>query len=215
MRCEDSVARVVASPGAGGAPLLLRRARGYAPAPERFPLRLATPTLALGGHLKAAFAYGAGNVAYVSPHFGDLDELSAYEAFVAGVEHFGRLHRVAPQQVVVDMHPDYATTRFAETLGLPTIAVQHHHAHFASAFADAGLHGPAIGVIFDGSGYGGDGTIWGGEILVGDPAAVWRAAHLQTVPQPGGDRAALEPWRMAVAHLVAAGEAYGDMHPDA
>jgi len=210
MRCEDSVVRVIE-----GAPLILRRARGYAPAPERFPLQMATPTLALGGHLKAAFAYGTGDIAFVSPHFGDLDELSAYEAFVAGIEHFGRLHRVTPKQVVCDLHPDYATTRFAETLGLPTIHVQHHHAHFASAFADARLHGPALGVIFDGAGYGGDGTIWGGEILVGDPASVWRAAHLQTVPQPGGDRAAIEPWRMAVAHLAAAGEAYADIHPDA
>jgi hydrogenase maturation protein HypF len=210
MRCEDSVARVI-----DGAPLLLRRARGYAPAPERFPLPIGTPTLALGGHLKSAFAYGTGDVAYVSPHFGDLDELSAYEAFVAAIEHFGRLHRVTPKQVVCDLHPDYATTRLAERLGLPTLSVQHHHAHFASAFADAQLHGPAIGVIMDGAGYGGDGTIWGGEILVGDPSRVWRAAHLQTVGQPGGDRAVLEPWRMAVAHLAAAGEAYSDIHPDA
>lgn len=210
MRCEDSVVR-----GTDAAPLILRRARGYAPAPERFPLRFHTPTLALGGHLKAAFAYGVGDTAFVSPHFGDLDDLSAYEAFVDAIDHFGRLHRIEPKQVVCDLHPDYATTRFAETLGLPTISVQHHHAHFASAFADARLHGPAIGVIFDGAGYGGDGTIWGGEILVGDPAGVFRAAHLEYVAQPGGDRATIEPWRMAVAHLAAAGESYADVHPDA
>jgi hydrogenase maturation protein HypF len=210
MRCDDSVARVI-----DGAPLLLRRARGYAPAGERFPLPIRTPTLALGGHHNAAFAYGSGDVAYVSPHFGDLDDLAAYEAFVAAIDYFGRLHRVTPKQVVCDLHPDYATSRIAERLGLPTISVQHHHAHFASAFADAQLHGPAVGVIFDGGGYGGDGTIWGGEILVGDPAGVWRAAHLQTVAQPGGERAKIEPWRMAVAHLAAAGAPFSDVHADA
>jgi len=210
MRCEDSVVRVI-----DGAPLILRRARGYAPAPERFPLRIQTPTLALGGQLKAAFAFGMGDTAFVSPHFGDLDEITAYEAFVDAIDHLGRLHRIEPKQVVCDLHPDYATTRLAATLGLPTLGVQHHHAHFASAFADARLHGPALGVIFDGGGYGGDGTIWGGEILVGDPAGVFRAAHLEYVSQPGGDRATHEPWRVAVAHLAAAGESYADMHPDA
>jgi hydrogenase maturation protein HypF len=105
--------------------------------------------------------------------------------------------------------------RLAEQLGLPVMAVQHHHAHFASVVADARVRGPAIGVIFDGAGYGGDGTIWGGEILVGDCSSVWRAAHLSLVGQPGGDRAVLEPWRMAVAHLAEAGEPYADVHGDA
>jgi hydrogenase maturation protein HypF len=210
MRCEDSVARVV-----DGAPMILRRARGYAPAPIRFPLPIARPTLALGGHLKASFVYGTGNLAFASPHLGDLDELSAYEAFVTALSHFKGLHRIVPELIVCDMHPDYATTRLAEQMGLPTMSVQHHHAHFASAFADAGLHGPAIGVIFDGAGYGADGTIWGGEILVGEPANVWRAAHIQYVGLPGGDRAAIEPWRMAVSHLAAAGEPYADFAPDA
>lgn len=210
VRCEDSVARIV-----DGVPLLLRRGRGYVQTPERIALPVQTPTLALGGHRNAAFALGADHVAYVSPPIGDLDELAAYDAFVAAIEQLGRLHRITPQQVVCDMHPDYATTRLAETLGMPIIRVQHHHAHFASAFADARLHGPAIGVIFDGAGYGGDGTLWGGEILVGDPAAVWRAAHLQTVAQPGGELTPVEPWRMAVSHLAAAGEPYADVHPDA
>jgi hydrogenase maturation protein HypF len=210
MRCEESVARVV-----DGAPTILRRARGEAPAPIRLPLPVGRPTLALGGHLKSSFVYGAGNLAYASPHMGDLDDLSAYEAFVAALSHFKALHRIVPEQVVCDMHPDYATTRLAEQMGLPTIKVQHQHAHFASAFADAGLHGPAIGVIFDGAGYGGDGTIWGGEILVGQPADVWRAAHIQYVGLPGGDRSAIEPWRMAVSHLAAAGEPYADIAPDA
>ena len=203
MRCEDSVARVI-----GGAPMILRRARGYAPAPIRMPIAVDRPTLAVGGDLKAAFALAVHDVAFVSPHMGDLDELSAYEAYAKAIEHFEALHRVLPERVVCDRHPDYVTTRFAEQLGLPRLSVQHHHAHFASALADAGLRERAIGIIFDGAGYGDDGAIWGGEILVGDAAVVRRAFHLPYVPQPGGDRAAREPWRMAVAHLVAADEPY-------
>jgi hydrogenase maturation protein HypF len=203
--CDDSVVRI-----ADGAPMILRRARGYAPLPLRLPVRLARPTLALGGQRDAAFIYGVENVAFASPHLGDLDELATYERFVAALEHYRELSGIKPEQVVRDMHPDYATTRLAEHMGLATIAVQHHHAHFASAFADARLHGPAIGVIFNTSGYGADGTIWGGELLVGDTADVWRAAHLQNIPQPGED-----PWRMAVAYLAGAGEPYADVHPDA
>jgi hydrogenase maturation protein HypF len=204
MRCDDSVARVVA-----GAPQIMRRARGYAPAPLRLPIPVDRPTLALGGHLKAAFALAAGDVAFVSPHFGDLDHPAAYEAFVSALAHFSALHRVSPQRVVCDRHPDYATTRLAEQLardrGWELVAVQHHHAHFASALADAGLTEPAIGVVFDGAGYGDDGAIWGGEIFVGTAARVRRAFHLAYVPQPGGDSAAREPQRMAIAHLHAAG----------
>jgi hydrogenase maturation protein HypF len=201
LRCEDSIARV-----ADGAPMILRRARGYAPAPLVLPVPLDRPTLALGGHFKSAFALGAGDIAFVSPHLGDLDHQSAYDAFESALEHFQRLHRVTPERVVHDQHPDYATTWLAEQLGVPRSAIQHHHAHFASAHADALLDGPAIGVIFDGHGYSTDGTIWGGELLVGDCASTRRAAHLRAIPQPGGDRAAREPWRMAVAYLREAGE---------
>jgi hydrogenase maturation protein HypF len=206
----ESIARVF-----DGAPSVLRHARGYAGQSFRLPVPLARPTVALGGHRNAAFAYGAGTIAFASPHLGNLDELAPYEAFVAALERARELFQIKPEQVVCDMHPDYATTRLAEHMGLPTTRVQHHHAHFASAFVDARLHGPAIGVIFDGAGYGTDGTSWGGEILVGEVADVWRAAHLQTAAQPGSDRGAIEPWRMAVAYLVAAGEPYADVHPDA
>ncbi|HEY5934141.1 MAG TPA: carbamoyltransferase HypF [Kofleriaceae bacterium] len=201
MRCEDSVARVV-----DGAPMILRRARGFAPAPVRLPVMLARPTLALGGHLKAVFALGIGDTAYLSPHLGDLDHLSAYDGYLVALEHFQALHRVRPERIVHDRHPDYATTRLAERLGCERLAVQHHHAHFASALAEAELGAPAIGVIFDGAGFGDDGTIWGGEIFIGDLATAHRALHLSPVALPGGDRAALEPWRMAIAHLLAARE---------
>ncbi|MEO8699867.1 MAG: carbamoyltransferase HypF [Kofleriaceae bacterium] len=205
MRCDDSIARVI-----DGAPAILRRARGYAPAPLRLPAALARPTLALGGHLKAAFALGEGDTAFVSPHMGDLDHLAAYEQFVVAIDHFERLHRITPACLVHDLHPDYATTRLAEQLardrGIPRIGVQHHRAHFASVLADAQVGDRAIGVCFDGAGHGDDGTIWGGEVLVGDARSSRRAAHLRAVPQPGGDRAAIEPWRMAVAYLCEAGE---------
>lgn len=201
IRCEDSIARI-----ADGAPLILRRARGYAPAPLRLPAALARPTLALGGHFKSSFALGCGDTAFVSPHLGDLDHLSAFEAFEGALAHFQALHRVTPERIVHDLHPDYATTRLAARLGLPRIAIQHHHAHFASGLADAGIEGPAIGVILDGHGFSDDGTIWGGELLAGEAARVARVAHLRAVPQPGGDRAAREPWRMAIAYLREAGE---------
>lgn len=209
LRCDDSVMRVV-----DGAPLLLRRARGVAPASLRLALAVSRPTLALGGHVDATFVYGVGQDAFLSSQMGALDELPAYEAFTEALAHVRALHGIKPEQVVCDMHPDYATTRLAESMGLPTIKVQHHHAHFASAFADAGLHGPAIGVIFDGGGYGTDGTIWGGEILVGDASDVWRAAHVQNVALPGTERGTLEPWKMAIAHLCAAGESYDFVAPE-
>ncbi len=185
----DDDARDIADsviPVADGAPMILRRARGYDPAPLRLPVPLDRPTLALGGHFKAAFAFGVGDLAFVAPHLGDLDDTTARDA----LEHFQRLHRVTPERVVCDADPDDATTRLAENLGLPVTPIQHHHAHFASGHADAGLTEHAIGVILDGR---------GGELLVGDCAGIRRVAHLRPVPQPDG--AAREPWRTAVAFL--------------
>ena len=199
-RCDDSVTCV-----GDGAPMILRRARGYAPAPLRLPVPLDRPTLALGGHFKAAFALGVGDLAFLSPHLGDLDDASAHDAFEHAIDHFQRLHRVTPERVACDAHPDYATTRLAEKLGLPITAIQHHRAHFASGHADAGLTARAIGVILDGHGYSEDGTIWGGELLVGDCAESRRVGFLRPVPQPGGDHATREPWRMAIAFLREAG----------
>jgi hydrogenase maturation protein HypF len=200
-RCDDSVLRV-----AGNEPLPVRRSRGYAPLPIRLPLSLSRPALALGGQLKATFALGAAKRAFVSHHLGDLDHPAALRAWEESIARYQDLCRIEPARVVHDLHPDYASTRWALASGLERFSVQHHHAHFASCLAENGFVGPALGVCFDGTGYGLDGTIWGGEFLAGDIGSVVRAAHLLPVPMPGGERAIREPWRMAVAHLRAAGE---------
>jgi hydrogenase maturation protein HypF len=203
MRCDDSVVRPLSS---GVIPL--RRSRGFAPARVGLPHALARPTLAVGGMLKATFALGCRSQTVVSHHLGDLGNAEAYRSFQEAVAHYEALYRIRPERLVHDLHPDYPTTAWAlaraEDEGLETIAVQHHHAHFASALLDAKFPSPAIGVVYDGSGYGGDGTLWGGEILVGDAAGVERVGHLLGCPLPGGDRAAREPWRVAVARLHAA-----------
>ena len=200
-RCDDSVVRVV-----GGRPLPIRRSRGYAPMPSPLPAPLREPALALGGQLKSVFALGEGHRAFLSHHLGDLDHPAALRAWVHSIARYRELCRIEPRHLVHDLHPDYASTRWAEEQSLPRIGVQHHHAHFASCLAENGLTGPAIGVCFDGTGYGLDGTIWGGEFLVGDLRRVERAGHLLAVPMPGGEQAIREPWRMAVSYLRAAGE---------
>src|SRR5262249_47309954 len=206
VRGDDSVTRVV-----DGAELPLRRSRGYAPQPIALPLECPAPMLAVGGQLKGTFALGRGRHAFLSHHLGDLDHYEAYRAFVRDIDLFERLFEVRPEQIVHDLHPDYASTRYAlERAGAERkdlLAVQHHHAHMASCMAEPGLGEPVIGVTFDGTGFGTDGTIWGGEFLVGDYRQFRRAAHLRPVGMPGADHAIREPWRMAVAHLAdAAGE---------
>jgi hydrogenase maturation protein HypF len=200
-RCDDSVLRV-----ARDEPLPIRRSRGHAPLPVALPLPLSRPTLALGGQLKATFALGAARRAFVSHHLGDLDHPAALRAWEESIARYRELCRIEPARVVHDLHPDYASTRWALANGLARLGVQHHHAHFASCLAENGLTGPALGVCFDGTGYGLDGTIWGGEFLAGTLGSVSRAAHLLPVPMPGGERAIREPWRMAISHLRAAGE---------
>ena len=190
----------------GGRPLPIRRSRGSAPMPSSLPVALREPTLALGGQLKSVFALAEGRRAFLSHHLGDLDHPAALRAWEQSIARYRELCRIEPRHLVHDLHPDYASTRWAEEQALPRIAVQHHHAHFASCLAENGLTGPAIGVCFDGTGYGLDGTIWGGEFLVGDLRHVERAAHLLAVPMPGGEQAIREPWRMAVSYLRAAGE---------
>src|SRR5712671_595398 len=162
-RCDDSVLRV-----AGNEPLPVRRSRGYAPLPIRLPLSLSRPALALGGQLKATFALGAAKRAFVSHHLGDLDHPAALRAWEESIARYQDLCRVQPARLVHDLHPDYASTRWALASGLERLSVQHHHAHFASCLAENGFVGPALGVCFDGTGYGLDGTIWGGEFLAGD-----------------------------------------------
>jgi hydrogenase maturation protein HypF len=202
LRCDDSVTRVVA-----GIELPIRRSRGDAPRPISLPISCDRPTLALGGQLKATFALGRGRNAFLSHHIGDLDHYDAFRAYGEAISHYERLFDLKPACLVHDLHPDYASTRYAEQHAgaRPTIAVQHHHAHMASCMAENGLDEPVIGVAMDGTGYGTDGTIWGGEFLVGDYAGFRRAAHLRPVVMPGGEQAVRDPWRMAAAYLLDAG----------
>jgi hydrogenase maturation protein HypF len=201
VRTDDSVARAVP----GRRPLLLRRSRGYVPSALALPLRARRPVLACGAELKSTFCVARDRRAWVSHHVGDLVNLETLAAFSEGVEHFERLFAVTPEVVAHDLHPDYLSTTYALAReDVEQVAVQHHHAHLAAVLAEHGETGPAIGVIFDGAGLGTDGTVWGGELLIGDLCAARRAGQLHPVRLPGGDRAAREPWRMARAWLMAA-----------
>jgi hydrogenase maturation protein HypF len=201
VRCDDSVLRVL-----DGVELPIRRSRGYAPQPITLPRECPQPILAVGGQLKVTFALGRQRQAFLSQHMGDLDHFEAYQAFVKDIVLFQQLFGVGPRVLAHDSHPDYATTRYvlerSAAEGSTLLGIQHHHAHMASCMAEHGLAGPVIGVSFDGSGFGTDGAIWGGEFLVGDYQSFRRAAHLRYVGMPGGDQAIREPWRMALAHLV-------------
>ena len=198
-RYDDAVMR-----WAAGAPRVVRRARGLAPSP--LPLPPGPPVVATGAHLKAAFTVARQGHAIVGPHVGDLDDLLTVRSFEEGLAAYRRLFRVRPQRVACDLHPDYASTRIAESMGEP-LRVQHHHAHVAGVIAEHGLSGPVCGVAMDGAGLGPDGTVWGGEVMVCDGAGYERVGHLAPVPLPGGDRCAREGWRMAAA--------YGLEHPPA
>ncbi|HEX3871046.1 MAG TPA: carbamoyltransferase HypF, partial [Pirellulales bacterium] len=204
VRCDDSVMRVDErrlTP--------IRRSRGYAPEGIELPIDCPVPLLAVGGQLKNTFALTRGREAFLSHHLGDLDQYEAYRAFERDVTLYEQLLAIEPAAIVHDLHPDYASTRYAldraAKLGLPAIAVQHHHAHLASCLAEHGIDEPAIGVCFDGTGYGTDGAIWGGEFLIGDYSGFRREAHLRYVGMPSGEQAIREPWRMAAAHLLDAG----------
>lgn len=204
IRCDDSVTRVVA-----GIESPIRRSRGAAPHAIRLPLACPVPILAVGGQLKATFALAENGRVILSHHLGDLDHFEAYRAFECDVARYEQLFSIRPQCIAHDLHPDYASSRYASGRaadeGLRAVPVQHHHAHMASCMAEHGLNGPVIGVSFDGTGFGTDGAIWGGEFLVGDYRQFRRVAHLRYVGLPGGERAVREPWRMAVAHLFDAG----------
>ncbi len=187
----------------------IRRSRGYAPEPIKLSITSPRPILAVGGQLKGVFALGRDRQAFLSHHLGDLDHYAAYAAFERDVRLYEQLFGIRPELIVHDLHPDYASTTYAKERadreGLDLLGVQHHHAHMASCMAEHGLNEPVIGVGFDGTGFGTDGAIWGGEFLVGDLRQFTRAAHLRYVPLPGGDKAIREPWRMAVSHLLDAG----------
>jgi hydrogenase maturation protein HypF len=161
----------------------------------------------MGAELHGAFCLAAGRRAYLSQHIGDLTTEEAMASFDAALQRYERLFGLRPELVAHDLHPDFLSSRFAKELSVPTVAVQHHHAHIASVMAEYRLEGRVIGVAFDGLGLGTDGTAWGGEFLVCDAASADRAGHLRTVSLPGGDAAVRRPWRMALAHADDAGVA--------
>ncbi|MEJ5358621.1 MAG: carbamoyltransferase HypF [Desulfobacterales bacterium] len=198
-RCDDSVVRRVA-----GKTRFVRRARGYVPRPVFLSRRL-PPLLAVGAELKNTVCLVKGDRAFLSPHIGDLENLATYEAFCETIAHLERVLEIRPEILACDLHPDYLSTRWAEERsGVALRRVQHHHAHVAACMAEHGLEGPVIGIACDGTGYGPDGTVWGGEVLAADTVGFERLAHLACVPMPGGTAAIREPWRMAVSHLQAA-----------
>jgi hydrogenase maturation protein HypF len=205
-RVDDSIARVMA-----GKALLLRRSRGYVPRGVFLP-REQPSVLAVGGELKSTVCLTRDDRAFLSQHIGDLNNAEACASFERTIGHLQRLLELQPQIVAHDLHPDYHSTRYAEGLaGVRRVAVQHHHAHLASCLAEHGADGEAIGVIFDGIGYGDDGRIWGGEFLLGDCRGYRRVGHFAYLPMPGGDAATREPFRMALSCLH---HAYGGELPD-
>ncbi len=197
-RCDDSVVSIV-----GGKQQILRRARGYVPLPISLPFST-SPLLAVGGHLKNVFCLASRNNAYQSQHLGDLENLTSLEFFVEALEHLKRTFEIEPEIIAHDLHPGYTSTQWAMQQSLPLIGVQHHHAHIVSCMAENSVSGPVIGIALDGTGYGTDGTVWGGEVIISTHSAFERFAHLENVAMPGSAAAIKEPWRMAFGHLLAA-----------
>lgn len=192
---DDSIVQVVL-----GRPQILRRARGYAPAPihVRSPL---TPAVAVGAHLKSTVAISVGNTVIMSQHLGDLDTVATYQAFSRTTNELCRLYDFRPSVMIADKHPDYASTRYARQGGLPVVTVQHHVAHVCACMAEHDVRFPVLGVAWDGTGFGDDGTIWGGEFLTVTNSSYARFAAIRPFPLPGGDQAAKEPRRAAVGLL--------------
>jgi hydrogenase maturation protein HypF len=207
IRTDDSVTSVYR-----GKEYIIRRSRGYVP----FPLDISSlyrevkyssgrvpAVLACGGELKNTFCLTKGGSAFISHHIGDLENVETLMSYESGIEHFENIFMIAPEVVAFDKHPGYLSTQYAEQLhGVKKIPVQHHHAHIASCMAENGVTGKVIGIAFDGTGYGDDGRIWGGEFFVGDYMNFERLAHFEYVPLPGGDTGIREPWRMALSYLV-------------
>ncbi len=224
-RCDDSVVRLFR-----GVELPVRRSRGYAPFPVKLPFNL-PPTLAVGGELKSTFCLTKDDYAFMSQHIGDMENLETLAAFDQAVAHFKHIFRVEPEMIACDMHPGYLSTRWAEEQQgrrgageqgsisfqppCPLILVQHHHAHIAAVMAEHQLDGaePVIGFSFDGTGYGTDGAIWGGEVFIADYHTFERVAHLKYTPLAGGDAAVKRPYRLALAQLWAAGVDWDERLP--
>ncbi len=199
IRCDDSVVR--ATPRRVQ---VLRRSRGFAPEPMRLPFEVEQPVLAVGAELKSTVSVARRNWVVASHHIGDLEHLATYRSFRQAVEHLPRLYGVVPELIAHDMHPEYLSSKWAAQLDLPTIAVQHHHAHVAACMVEHGRTEPVLAVAYDGLGYGPDGSLWGGELLVADLATSIRVGHLRPVRMPGGVAAIREPWRMGAVWTAAA-----------
>ena len=212
-RCDDSLMRIFR-----GVEYPLRRSRGYAPQPV-FLDRELPPILACGAEQKASFCLSRGHEAFLSQHIGDLKNAETLEHYESQIEHFQRLFGIAPEALVCDAHPDYLSTHYAQNRAteehLPLIQVQHHHAHMVSCMADNGLTDPCIGLIWDGTGYGSDGTIWGSECLTGDAGGFVRHGSIRPIPLPGGDLCTKEIGRVAHALLWDCGQArHSPLLPD-
>jgi hydrogenase maturation protein HypF len=198
IRTDDSVVRSF-----NDREIVVRRSRGYAPAPIRTAFQFQRNLLACGAELKNTFCLARGHSAFVSHHIGDLENLETLQSFTEGIEHYKRLFDIEPEVVAYDLHPEYLSTKFALRLDdvSTKVAVQHHHAHVASCMADNSIDGEVIGVAFDGLGFGLDGKLWGGEFFVADFSDSERVSHLANVPLAGGARAIREPWRLAATYL--------------
>ncbi|HAW60138.1 MAG TPA: carbamoyltransferase HypF, partial [Actinobacteria bacterium] len=209
-RYDDSVVRLT-----GGEMTLIRRARSFAPFPIQLPFK-AQEILAVGPELKNTFCLTKENYAFVSQHIGDMENLETLEHFETTLNLYVKLFRIKHKMVAHDLHPEYLSTKFAKSLkGIPLVEVQHHHAHIASCTAENGVEGRVIGLSYDGTGYGSDGTIWGGEILIADWRGFRRAAHLRYFPMPGGEAAIKRPYRMAFSYLYSLfGEDYEKLKID-
>ncbi|MBN2482249.1 MAG: carbamoyltransferase HypF [Bacteroidales bacterium] len=204
-RTDDSVVQVIA-----GTPVIMRRSRGYAPAPVKMPFQV-NGIFAAGAELVNCFCIGKNDRAYLSQHIGDLKNAETFEFYTEALDRFKKIFRISPHTAVADMHPDYLSTRYAHNMGLQVAEVQHHHAHIASCMAENGLDEPVIGLALDGTGYGTDGHIWGSEFLVCDYRDFTRCNHFEYMAMPGGDKAAEEPWRMGISLLH---QAFGEDFPE-
>jgi hydrogenase maturation protein HypF len=187
--------------------IVLRRSRGYAPAPVKTSFKFKKQILACGAELKNSFCLTKDDYAFISHHIGDLENLETLKSFTEGIEHFKQLFNLEPEIIAYDLHPEYLSTKYAMETDAEKIGVQHHHAHIAACMADNEIEGEVIGVAMDGLGFGADGKLWGGEFFVADFKTAERIAHLDYVPMPGGTKAIREPWRMAAVYMQ---RAFGD-----
>lgn len=206
---DDSVVTVIHNK-----PRLIRRSRGYVPEPIHCELSGQSPILAMGSDLKNAFAMNKGSEVLVGPHIGDLQNASTHATLEWTIDRYEELFSIQPEKIIVDSHPQFFSSHLGERIGkslqIPLISVQHHHAHIASVMAEHNLEGPVLGIAMDGTGYGPDGTVWGGEFLLCKGDQYQRLAHIHEAPLPGGEKAVSEPWRQALWYIR---NYYGDNVP--